>query len=446
MPFRPDPFLEKFERLRTLRRRRVAGYTFAAASVAAASAVRAGAPELLSGIPFAPYFIAVALTAAVGGGRVGVLAIALSAVAANYLGTGSIMPAAADEWVAAGLFVVVAGMILALIWLLNHAIDRMWNQAESARLVLEFQPAGVVGVDAAGKITMVNSAVERQLGYLREELLDRSVDQLIPENLREQHAQHRASYLDHPVPRMMGAGRDLSALAKDGSMLPVEVGLNPVTHDGRVGALATIVDISERKKLEQRTQILANEVSHRAHNLLAVVRALALRKLPSESATEFVSTLDALARTQDVFGRKTVAPLRSILEAELAGFGAQTSISGCDVKLTPSAGQDFSLICHELATNAAKYGALSTRAGSIKVAGKAVSEDLFELLWAEEGGPEIAASPAQTSFGLKMLHQLARGMNADLEIEFLPQGLRFKLLVPLDRITNVHDIQVASRA
>jgi PAS domain S-box-containing protein len=293
---------------------------------------------------------------------------------------------------------------------------------------------------------MVNSAVERQLGYTRDELLNRSIDQLVPENLREQHAQHRASYLGHPEPRMMGAGRDLSALAKDGSMVPVEVGLNPVTQDGRVGALATIVDISERKKLEQRTLILAGEVSHRARNLLAVVRALALRKLPRQSATEFVGTLDALARTQEVFGRKTVAPLRSILEAELAGFGAQTSISGCDVKLTPSAGQDFSLICHELATNAAKYGALSTRAGSIKVVGEAVSEDLFQLLWTEEGGPEIAGPPDQTNFGLKMLNQLAKGMSADLEMEFLPQGLRFKLTVPMNRITNVRDIPVALRA
>jgi hypothetical protein len=64
----------------------------------------------------------------------------------------------------------------------------------------------------------------------------------------------------------------------------------------------------------------------------------------------FVGTLDALARTQDVFGRKTVAPLKAILEAELSGFGAQASISGCYVELTPSAGQDFSLIFHELAT------------------------------------------------------------------------------------------------
>jgi PAS domain S-box-containing protein len=339
------------------------GYTLGAASVALASAARAGAPELLSGIPFATYFIAVVLTAVAGGWRAGILALTLSLAAGNYLASGSVVPTTPDEWVAAALFVAVAAIVLGLVCLLNHAIDRMWYQAESARMVVEFQPAGVVGVDAAGRITMVNSAVERQLGYSREELLNRPFDQLVPEDVRNQHADPRASYLVHPEPRMMGAGRALSAVARDGSRLPVEVGLNPVAYDGRVGALATIGDISERKKLEQRTRILANEVSHRSRNLLAIVRALALRKLPRESAADFVGILDALARTQDVFGRKTVAPLKAILEAELAGFGAQTSITGCDVELTPSAGQDFSLIFHELATNAAKHGALSTRTG-----------------------------------------------------------------------------------
>lgn len=145
-------------------------------------------------------------------------------------------------------------------------------------------------------------------------------------------------------------------------------------------------------------------------------------------------------------GWTTVTSLRAILEAELAGFGAQTRISGCDPELTPSAGQDFSLILHELATNAAKYGSPSRRTGSIRVLGETVSENLFQLLRVEEGGPEIAAPPSQTNFGLRMLHQLAKGMSADLEMEFLPHGLRFRLVVPMARITNLREPSVASRA
>lgn len=76
--------------------------------------------------------------------------------------------------VATCLFVIISGTIVTLIWLLNHAIDRISHHAESTKLILEAQPAGAIGVDAEGRITLVNSAVERQLGYAREELLDQS--------------------------------------------------------------------------------------------------------------------------------------------------------------------------------------------------------------------------------------------------------------------------------
>jgi PAS domain S-box-containing protein len=444
MPFRPDPFLQKFERLRRLRQRPALGYAVAVASVAVASVVRMGFTELLTGVRYAPFYIAVAVTAAMGGGGPGLLALVMSIAVANLLMPASFGPTTPSGAVATILFLVIAGVILTLIWLLNHAIDRFWQHAENARLIVEAQPAGVIGVDADGRITLVNAAVERQLGYSREELFDRPIDQLVPLDVRGRHAELRNSYMETPSIRMMGGGRDLSAVAKDGSLLPVEIGLNPVASGARMGALATIVDISERKSLERRAQILASEISHRARNLLAVVQALAVRKLPRESSAEFLGALDALARTQKIFGTNTVAPLRSIVEGEMATLIEQTEITGCEVLLTPAAAQDFSLIVHELTTNALKYGALSVSEGIISIDGQEQENGLYRLAWTECGGPPIPGPPERVGFGQKVLQQIAKGLRGETTLDYSPEGLRYEIIVPIDRITNVTEIADAS--
>jgi PAS domain S-box-containing protein len=219
MPFRPDPFLNKFERLRRFRQKPMLGYVVAIGSVVAASVVRETFSELLTGVRFAPYYIAVAITAVVGGGGPGLLSLVLSLVAANYFMPTNVAPTTPTGAVATSLFLIVAGVMLTMIWLLNHAIDRIWYQAENTRLILESQPTGILGVNSEGRIQLVNSAIEKQLGYAREELFDQPVDQLVPPELRDRHGDLRRDYIEHPEPRRMGAGRDLYALAKDGALV-----------------------------------------------------------------------------------------------------------------------------------------------------------------------------------------------------------------------------------
>ncbi len=445
MPFRPDPFLKKFERLRRLRQNRTVGYMLALASVAAASLVRLSFSELLISIPFGPYYLAVAFAGAVGGGGPGLLALGLSVVSADYLAPPAGGPAlTVADFAATGLFVLIAGILLTVIWLLNHAVDRIWLQAENTRLILESQPAGVIGVDSDGRIELVNSAVERQLGYPREELFDQSIERLVPFDVRAMHSDLRTTYMKSPTARMMGVGRDLHAVTKEGSLLPVEIGLNPVSAGGKTGTLATIIDISERKDLERRTQILANEIHHRARNLLTVIQALALRKLPRDISTEFMRTLDALARTQGIFGTETAAPLRTILESELADFEKQTTLSGCRLLLTPGAAQDFSLIVHELATNALKYGALADTDGTIDVDGRDLGDGTYRLVWTERRGSRDSDPPKRAGYGGSLLQEIAKGLHAEMKAEFLPEGFRYELVVPLDRITNVSELAPAA--
>lgn len=102
--------------------------------------------------------------------------------------------------------------------------------------------------------SLVRREVERLFGYPREELLGKSIDLLVPLRYRTQHPASRRAYTQSPEARKMGVGRDLYGVRKDGSEVPVEIGLNPIdTKDGQV-VLATVVDISARKRAEQRFQ------------------------------------------------------------------------------------------------------------------------------------------------------------------------------------------------
>jgi len=120
------------------------------------------------------------------------------------------------------------------------------------RLAVEAAPNAMVMVNAAGEITLVNQQTEKLFGYRREQLLGRKVELLIPERNRGSHPTLRHGYLSQPEVRPMGRGRDLCGLTSDGREFPVEIGLNPLqTEDGSF-VLASIIDITERKRLEER--------------------------------------------------------------------------------------------------------------------------------------------------------------------------------------------------
>jgi PAS domain S-box-containing protein len=99
---------------------------------------------------------------------------------------------------------------------------------------------------------MVNAQAERLFGYERAEMLGQSIELLIPKRYKENHPKLRTSYFTNPESRPMGAGRDLYGLKKDGSEFPIEIGLNPIETDEGKMVLSAIVDISSRKKLEER--------------------------------------------------------------------------------------------------------------------------------------------------------------------------------------------------
>lgn len=119
------------------------------------------------------------------------------------------------------------------------------------RVAVESAPSGMVMIDGTGKIVMVNREIERLFGYTREQLLGQSIEKLVPQRVRDRHPGLRTAFFAHPQARSMGAGRDLHGVRKDGVELPVEIGLNPIETDEGTFVLASVVDISARKRSEE---------------------------------------------------------------------------------------------------------------------------------------------------------------------------------------------------
>ncbi len=135
---------------------------------------------------------------------------------------------------------------------------------ERFQLAVEAAPTAMIIADQHGTILLVNALTEQLLGYPRQELIGRSVDRLVPLRFRDRHAEYRAGFSSDLRRRPMGAGRDLYALRKDGSEVPVEIGLSPFETADGVFVLAAVTDITERKLAEQeRAEVLVREQAAR---------------------------------------------------------------------------------------------------------------------------------------------------------------------------------------
>ena len=118
---------------------------------------------------------------------------------------------------------------------------------EHFRILFETAPNGVIAVDAAGRIALLNAQAEKMFGYRRAELIGKPVEVLVPQRFRGGHADLRKIAAANPRPRPMGTNRVFFGLRKDGSEFPVEIGLNPIVMSARQFVIATVVDITERK-------------------------------------------------------------------------------------------------------------------------------------------------------------------------------------------------------
>ncbi|MCA9216823.1 MAG: response regulator [Planctomycetales bacterium] len=128
------------------------------------------------------------------------------------------------------------------------------------RAIVDGAPHGMVMIDPAGAIVLVNSRLERDFGYSREEMIGHKVEMLVPVRFRSGHKGHRDSYFSNPATRSMGEGRDLYGQRKDGTEFPVELGLNPIHTDEGLFVLGAVVDITERKAAEDKLRAVTQKL------------------------------------------------------------------------------------------------------------------------------------------------------------------------------------------
>lgn len=127
---------------------------------------------------------------------------------------------------------------------------------EQFRLAVEASPSGMVLTDEQGRIKLANARIEAMFGYHRDELIDQTVEILVPEAVRGAHQQARHAFMVDPEPRQAGKGRELSGRRKDGTMFPLEISLNPIRTVSGLRILAAVVDISERRRAETERRAL----------------------------------------------------------------------------------------------------------------------------------------------------------------------------------------------
>ncbi len=177
------------------------------------------------------------------------------------------------------------------------------------RRLLEAAPDAILITDGAGHITMANEQVHRLFGHAPAELDGQRIEFLIPERMRDQHAQHRAQYQAAPAVRAMGAGLTLFALRKDGSQFPVEVSLSPLQAEDGTAVIAAVRDVSRRHALERFRDEYMEFISHDLKNPLSVImlqarvlaRQLSRHVLPEEAhgvavIAESAAFIDRLVR------------------------------------------------------------------------------------------------------------------------------------------------------
>jgi len=214
------------------------------------------------------------------------------------------------------------------------------------------------------------------------------------------------------------------------------------------------IDMTERKHAEERQLLLAREVDHRAKNALTLVQSI-LRLTRAGDIDEYIEAVEgrikALSRAHTILShaRWEGADLASLVDEELAPYtfpgSEQVSVTGPKAFLDPSTAQALALTLHELASNAAKYGSLSSPNGRLSLAWN-IEQDQLTLRWIESGGPRVLR-PATSGFGTKIiLGSIERQLQGAVTFEWRPDGMRCLLAVPrpkpgevsnaLDRVTQ----------
>ena len=319
---------------------------------------------------------------------------------------------------------------------------------ESEVRIRRLVDANIIGIiiwTLDGQIIEANDAFLAMVGYDREDLLSGQVSWTGMTPPDWEAADCRA--VEHIKATGICRPFEKEYFRKDGRRVPVLVGA-ALFEESREEGVAFVLDLSDRKEAEERQKLLLEELNHRVKNTLATVKALLAQTLRTAESPEafreaFEGRLLALSQTHNLLNRScwTGVSLRDILMQELAPHGSAESgrflLEGDDVRLGPVAAVTLGMAFHELATNAAKYGALSVPAGRVRAAWRLGGPGRLHLDWAEMDGPPVRP-PQRRGFGSRLIEEMLAGeVWGEVRLDFPAQGVRCIMDMALDRV-SVH--------
>ena len=294
-----------------------------------------------------------------------------------------------------------------------------------------------ISKDLGGVITSWNKGAEQMFGYSAEEIVGQPVTVLIPsDRLDEEYAilQHvrRGDQVDN---------FETVRRCKDGSLINVSLTISPIKGaEGKVvGAVKIARDITRQKRAEAQVIVLAREAEHRAKNLLANVRSmvhLSQSDTPEGLRKAIEGRIEALANVHSLFvqSRWEGAELGRLVEQELSPYSSRgrrrARIEGPSTMLNPELAQAMAIALHELATNAAKYGALSVADGYVRVEWSHAADRRLVLRWTEAGGPPVKP-PTRSGFGTNVMDAMLRGhLKGEVRLDWRAEGLACEIVIP----------------
>lgn len=330
---------------------------------------------------------------------------------------------------------------------LGFAIERHAGDASARRLaaLVESSDDAIIAKDLNGLITDWNPGAERLFGYRREEMLGQPVMLLIPEDRRDEEPR---------ILERIRAGERIEHYEtmrrrKDGTLVAISLSVSPI-KDARgeiMGASKIARDISERRRAQEQQQLLLREMNHRVKNVFALTSGivnLSARSAatPAELASTVSERLATLSRAHALAMSSVAAgvgpaetTLHALIAAILAPYRAgeqsRSKVRGADIPVPSTLVTSLSLLLHEFATNAAKYGSLSTPDGIVEITCSDRSSE-FVIVWRERGGPSPESTGSE-GFGSRLVKATASQLGRVSRV-WDPAGVIIELVIERDRL------------
>ena len=378
------------------------------------------------------------IAAVVQGGKPSVFVRQVGAIGRWY--EGHVQPLGGDEFVI--IFLEVTGRLC------MEAEIR--NREKELQTVIESMPVGVLLAEApSGRIMMQNGRLLQMLGH--DALGAASTEEYAMFNAW--HANGSPVKPEEYPLAVITTGKanehylEMRYRRPDGSDIWISAdGAAVRDTDGRLtGAVVAVTDISDRKADEEMQSVINREMSHRLKNTLAMVQAIAMQTLKPVVDREPVKALEtrlqALSSAHDILFDKYwhTAPIKSLIASTLQRLlpSERLDTNGPDIQIGPKGALSLSLVLHELATNALKYGALSNDAGRVKLdwtVTQADDQPVFKLTWEESGGPPVQ-EPSRKGFGSKLIRMGLIGTGG-VETSYDPSGFKAFMTAGLSQIQH----------